>query len=133
MLKGEIIMIKYRPYELKEGIHDVSIIKVICNYDRAVNMYVQNPRLKGYRDLSISFDDTELLIKLFSFLFDINELKSNPDICVNTKEEDFEGIEISIKLVRNKHGDIVLEDIFDNETAKKYREEIKPKVVEEYK
>lgn len=126
-------MIKHRPYELKEGIHDVSIIKVNCNEDKVVNMYVQNSRLKGYRDLFISFEEIELLIKLFSFLFDIDELKSNPDICIDTKEEDFEGIDISIKLVRNKYGDIVLEDIFDNETAKKCRKEIKPKVVEESK
>lgn len=123
-------MIKHRPYELKEGIHDVTIINVNCNDDSKLNMYVQHPRVKGYRYLSISMDETDLLIKLFSFLFDTNELKRNPNICVNTTEEDFEGIEIAIKLACNKQGDIVLEDIFDKEIAKKYRAEIKPKVVE---
>lgn len=120
-------MIKHRPNELKVGVHKVTIDSIEVEKGDTMEIHLSNHRLKGYADFSIPFNREEIINKLLETSNNKKEIDENDDICTKIKQAKLEGTTINIRIFRNEHGKIELDDIIDDET---FEEEMKRKLKE---
>ncbi|EOU1122165.1 DUF927 domain-containing protein [Clostridium perfringens] len=117
-------MIKHRPHEFKVGLTKASIKSIAFKENNTMEIYVRDDRFKGYAYFHIPLNREEILNKLLDTSSNKKEIDENADICTKIKQAKLEGTTINMRIVRNEHGRIELDDIIDDET---FEEEMKRK------
>ena len=120
-------MIKHTPDEFKVGVNKVTIKSIGFKENNTMEMYVSDDRFKGYGYFHISLNREEIINKLLGISKNKNEIDENANICTKIKQAKLEGTKINMRIARNEHGKIELDDIIDDET---FEEDMKRKLKE---